>query len=130
MKSDCFTVGHLREILAPLSTIRRQAILFGIEGRFTAQTVMMLRWKIALQLPLPILCSDILKTLPRHMKMETVFWEELASGLVTPLFQLEESLELASQLTWKQLSERYHRMVWVDQEAELRSFYRDFADAT
>jgi hypothetical protein len=125
LKLPTFTVRDLRLALAPLSLVRRKAVLFGIETRLSATTVMMLRWKVAWGIdPLPRLASDILKSQPRHIRMECVFWEQLPSGLVTPLFQLEESLFLASQLTWDELQARYDQMVWVDTDLEAQAFMR------
>jgi hypothetical protein len=122
-------VRDLRLALQPMPLVRRKAILFGIEAHLRPTTVMMLRWKAALNMDVPVLARDILKSQPRHIRMECVFWEALGSGLVVPLFQLEESLFLASQFTWDELQAGYDRMVWVDTDAEAAAFKRDLASA-
>lgn len=129
MHKEPFTVGDLRVALTPLSLVRRKAILFGLEVRLKPTTVMMLRWKVALNMELPTLARDILKSQPRHIHMESVFWDKLDSGVAVPLFQLEEGLFLASQYTWDELQALYDRMVFVDPGAEVVAFNRAIATA-
>jgi hypothetical protein len=124
MRKEAFTVGDLRVALTPLSLVRRKAILFALEARLKPTTVMMLRWRVARAMELPTLARDILKSMPQHIHIETVFWEELETRAAVPLFQLEETLFLASQYTWEELQSLYDRMVFVDAGAEVESFTR------
>jgi len=113
-----FTVQDLNGLLARFSLVRRKAVLYCLETGCTAQRIMVLTWRQALIQAQTDLARDIVRSLPRHMKLDYAFWEYLEGGLAVPLFGLEQEVFDQTGYTLTVLQEVYKGMLWVDPGAD------------
>lgn len=109
-----FTIGDLRESLAPLTEPRRRAVLFALDTGLAPSQVEMMSWREASKLMLNPLADSILKYTPRHINLDVVFWEELMPNYPTPVLGVAESVQKHCGLEFDWLAYFYARMRWVD----------------
>jgi hypothetical protein len=130
MSYKVFTLADLRALLAPLSTVRRAAVLYTLDSHGTLEDTVMLSWKDALRNHHAEFTRDIVRGQPRHLRLNYVFWEYLEGGHAVPLFGLAESVSgVTMDRSFAELQALYDRMVWVDSAAEAEGFLRELASA-
>jgi hypothetical protein len=123
MSYKVFTLADLRALLAPLSTVRRAAVLYTLDSHGTLDATVMLSWKEALRDHHTEFTRDIVRGQPRHLRLNYVFWEYLECGQAVPLFGLAESVSgVAMGRSFAELQALYDRMVWVDSAVEAQAF--------
>ncbi|CAB3808256.1 hypothetical protein [Pararobbsia alpina] len=114
-----FTLADLRVLLAPLSAVRRQAVLYILDTHGTIDATLILGWKEALRTPTASFARDLILAQPRHLRLDYVFWEYHENGSAAPLFGLENSVsETTMGRSFAELQARYDRMAWVDLKLE------------
>ena len=130
MSYKVFTLADLRALLAPLSSVRRAAVLYTLDSHGTLEGTVMLSWKEALRDHHTEFTRDIVRLQPRHLRLNYVFWEYLDGGQAVPLFGLAESVsEVAMGRSFAELQVLYDRMVWIDSKVEAESFVREWGAA-
>jgi len=131
MSYKVFTLADLRALLAPLSTVRRAAVLYTLDARGSLDDTVILEWKEALRMQHTEFTRDIVRGQPRHLRLDYVFWEYLEGGQAAPLFGLADSLSGVSMgRSFTDLQALYDRMVWVDSRAEAESFVRKMGEVS
>jgi len=126
MSYKVFTLADLRALLAPLSTVRRAAVLYTLDSHGTLEDTVMLSWKDGLRNHHTEFTRDIVRGQPRHLRLNYVFWEYLDGGQAVPLFGLAESVSgVAMGRSFAELQALYDRMVWVDSAVEAQAFMAD-----
>lgn len=118
------TIGELRRMLAPLSLTRRKAVMFCLETKAPATRLLTLTWQEVFRMNLTPIAQAIVRSMPRHLSLPNVFWEYVAEvdGLASPLFGLEKHLRVAAGVNLARLQVLYDRLIWVDEDAELKVF--------
>jgi hypothetical protein len=130
MSYKVFTLADLRALLAPLSTVRRASVLYTLDSHGTLEDTVMLSWKDALRNHHTEFTRDIVRSQPRHLRLDYVFWEYLDGGMAVPLFGLEDNVrELTMGRSFPDLQALYDRMIWVDTNAEAADFGRALSGA-
>ena len=125
-----FTLGDLNALLAPLSSTRKQAVLFTLDTHGTLDDTLTLGWKEALRMQTTQFARDLIRAQPRHLRLDYVFWEYLENGSAAPLFGLKDSVsEVTMGRSFAELQALYDRMVWIDPKVEAESFMRDLKQA-
>ncbi len=120
-------VSDVVEWLSRVSLIRCKAILFALETELSPRFVMELSWKGLSRLTLSNLAVEVVRSMPRHIRLDYVFWDILPNGAVGPLFGLTESaMECADGLGFEKMLERYKNMVMIDSDADLKHFLSNF----
>jgi hypothetical protein len=126
MSYKVFTLADLRALLAPLSSVRRAAVLYTLDSHGTPEETVMLSWKDALRNHRTDFTRDIVRAQPRHLRLNYVFWEYLEGGQAVPLFGFADSVgEATMGRSFAELQALYDRMVWVDSAVEARAFLTD-----
>lgn len=126
MSYKVFTLADLRALLAPLSSVRRAAVLYTLDSHGTLEDTVMLSWKDALRNHHTEFTRDIVRSQPRHLRLNYVFCEYLDGGQAVPLFGLAESVSgIAMGRSFAELQALYDRMVWVDSAAEAQALMVD-----
>lgn len=121
-----FTVTDLCECLVEISLSRRRALLFCLEMKMQPREVIELAWSDLRGMQLTHLAGEVVRSMPRHIRLNYVFWDTLPNGAAAPLFGLTESaLEASRGLGFETLQRLYNRMVMIDAEAELDAFVVD-----
>jgi hypothetical protein len=125
MAYNFFTLADLRVLLAPLSTVRRQAILYTLDTHGTIDATLTLGWKEALRTPTTAFARDLVLAQPRHLRLDYVFWEYHENGSAAPLFGLADSVvETTLGREFTELQALYDRMIWVDSKLEAEDCLR------
>jgi hypothetical protein len=115
------TVDELAKHLEDFSLVRRRAIMFGLENQLPIADVVLLDWKAAFRVCRTELSRQILHAMPRHVKLDYAFWEELDSGQAAPLFCLERECR-EMQPSYNVLMTDYRSLALVDRDADLAAF--------
>jgi hypothetical protein len=128
MTYKTFTLGDLRALLNPLSHTRKQAVLFALDTGTSLDDTVLLGWKEGLRKQMTAFGRDLIRSQPRHLRLDYVFWEYLENGSAAPLFGLENSVsEVTMGRSFADLKALYDRMVWIDSKVEAECFVRDLS---
>lgn len=120
-----FTVMDLCECLEALSPVRRRAALFGLEMSMHPKEVFLLDWQSPKRLQLTPIAEAIVRTQPRHFRLNYVFWEWMSEGIAAPLFGFEAELADRTGFDFSTLLGFYRNMRWIDADAEVSSFLEE-----
>ena len=77
--------GKIKEKLVKLSLVRRKAFMFMLETGMTAQEVVKLSWTEVKKKTLTETASLVLRSLPRHITSNFVFWEYGSKANAMPI---------------------------------------------
>jgi len=120
------TYDELREWLSKTSPVRALAILFALETKRSIEEVIDLTWKDYNPQNVSTVASRLVGMVPRHFKLQYVFWESLPSGTATPLFGLQESVRDVTQgRGWEELKTLYSDLIPMDRDADAEAFRGD-----
>lgn len=124
--SDVFLSSELCQWLDRLSLVRRKALLFALETEIDPRSIIDLSWQELYLLDVSSLARDIAYSMPRHIRLNYVFWEQLPNGSAGPLFGFRESiLECADGIGFDAMLNRYRNMLLIDADADLQSFVKE-----
>ncbi len=119
------TAGELRRGLEQLPRPFPSAILFGLDSSLSTENTIMLTWPQANEMrrsgKLSCFASHIIDSQPIHIASPYTFWREI-NGKPMPLFGLEQIIFDVFGILWPELKMAFNRMIWIDEEAELRHF--------
>lgn len=118
-----FIVSDLIEWISDMPIIRRRATLFALEMKMQPREVVELSWGHIRKLDLTLIASELVRAMPRHIRLNYVFWDTLPNGAAAPLFGLSESILEASQgLGFDTMLRLYNRMVMIDSNSDALDF--------
>ncbi len=112
------TATELIEGLQKMTCEQRQAVLFGLETGYMPEILATLTWENVQGLELSGLANNILRSRPRSIATNLVFWE--AANAKAPLLNLRHCIFDAFGLLWPELRTAYQTLLWVDSPSELR----------
>lgn len=120
-------VSDIVRWLTRVSPIRGKALLFALEVELSPRLVVDLVWKNLIRLKLTSLALELVRSMPRHIRLDYVFWDYLPNGSVGPLFGLTESArECSDGLGFEGMLDQYKRMAMIDTDADLKDFLSSF----
>jgi hypothetical protein len=117
-----FTVADLCDMLEPLSTVRKRAAIFALDTGMFPRDALLLSWQSPKLAQLPPLADAMVRAMPRHLRLNYVFWEYLDTTTAAPIFGFTEELDAHSGMDFTALLQLYRGMMWVDYEAEGEDF--------
>lgn len=107
--------GMIKERLQELSLVRRKAFMFMLDTGMTAQEVIKLKWHEVKNRKFTETASTVLRSLPRHIKSDFVFWEYGSRASAMPILGfIEESRSI--------LDDNWSNYVMYDYAIEMKSF--------
>lgn len=113
------THAELRESLSPMSSARKDAVLFAADAGISLADVINLRWRRAYKLAMSARGRKILNDRPRHLFTDLVFWE-MVGGKTMPMISLKQHYEAAtSYLPWEEFIGQYRIALDIDIEGDL-----------
>lgn len=123
------TLGDVKRMLSNFSLIRRKAILFALEADMQLEDVVLLRWKYCKVENFDGPAGELIRSLPRHITCDFVFWEYNRNAIGTPLFGLVDQFnDLACKLSWDDFKQLYARAVPYDYDLEAAAFETSLRD--
>lgn len=118
-----FTAADLIDGMSFMEPVYRRAVLFGLEQKMSVQEVTNITHARARLHELTPFSEEILKQQPRHIRLNYVFWAELSDGLITPLIDLEATVQASFGLmSWDDLTRAYAGMIWTDEQIDAEHF--------
>lgn len=114
------TSGEIKNFIQTFNASQRKAILFGLETRLSLEEIILLRWDRINTVRLTSTASQILRSLPRHLFTNFVFWEYNAKEEAKPLVSLLKTFNLNSAMTWLEVTAHHHDAIMVDIESDTR----------
>ncbi|WP_323016350.1 hypothetical protein [Castellaniella sp.] len=121
------TMEELIYWLDDVSQTRRRAILFMLETGMSVKDVTTLKHgEISKRVRLTGMAAKIVRSMPRHLKLDYVFWEESPeTGAALPLVGLEESVNDVSQgIGLEALRRLYRDILVIDRDDDAFEFER------
>jgi hypothetical protein len=107
--------GKIKDRLLKLSLVRRKAFMFMLDTGLTPQEIVKLKWHEARLKKLTDTASTILRSLPRHIRSDFVFWEYGNKANAMPILGfIEESKHI--------LEDEWSNYVMYDYDAEMKAF--------
>jgi hypothetical protein len=107
--------GKIKEKLKKLSLVRRKAFMFMLETGSTPQEVVKLSWTEVKKRTLTETASLVLRSLPRHITSNFVFWEYGSKANAMPILGFIEESKYILEDDWS-------NYVMYDYAAEMESF--------
>jgi integrase len=107
--------GKIKEKLKKLSLVRRKAFMFMLETGLTPQEVVKLSWTEVKKRTLTETASLVLRSLPRHITSNFVFWEYGSKANAMPILGFIEESKYILEDDWS-------NYVMYDYTAEMESF--------
>jgi hypothetical protein len=122
-KRDYMTVGELCTGLNKMSIPRPTAVIFALEIGASIEDVVTLTWTKAIRLSkagrLSKLAFECLRSRPRYIRSNYVFWEYGQRNTALPLFGLTKEVFDIFGLVWGELAESYRNIILIDEASEL-----------
>jgi len=114
------TYAELRAMLAPMSRMRQDAVMLAADAALSLDDVITLRWRRARLLKLSPHGRFILRTRPRHLFTDLVFWEYV-EGRLTPAFSLRQHFDMATDyMEWKRFVRLYKNALDLNIEGDFK----------
>lgn len=119
------------QLIAGLESVKRPyaaALLFALETGWDAELVIAFKWgrlKIGEFSETAQMC---LKTQPRHIRCEYVFWRESKEGVPQPLIGLEQMVFEVFGMTWEEFLESGRTPITLSNEDFSKTFGRTSKD--
>lgn len=119
------TAGELRDGLAFIGQPEASAILFALETGMSNLDVTSLTYQSLLTYrrrhTLTPLAEDCVRSRPRHLLSEYVFWQDVG-GRPSPIFGLDERIFSVFGMIWPELVWAYRHLIMVDGAADSHAF--------